>query len=97
MGMLAGSNDTELMERTKNGRDINRHYYTADEVEQEQNRKIVRDIKELMELRNSHPAFNLDGEISVEANDDKLVITRKYKDSKITLEADLSTYDFNIL
>ena len=97
VGMLAGSNDTELMERTKNGRDINRHYYTADEVEQEQNRKIVRDIKELMELRNSHPAFNLDGEISVEANDDKLVITRKYKDSKITLEADLSTYDFNIL
>lgn len=97
VGMLAGSNDTELMERTKNGRDINRHYYTADEVEQEQNRKIVRDIKELMELRNSHPSFNLDGEISVEANDDKLVITRKYKDSKITLEADLSTYDFNIL
>lgn len=97
VGMLAGSNDTELMERTKNGRDINRHYYTAEEVEKEQNRKIVKDIKELMELRNSHPAFNLEGEINVEAIGDKLNITRTYKDSMIKLEADLSSYTFNIL
>ena len=34
--MLAGENDLELMERTKNGRDINRHYYSLEEIEVEQ-------------------------------------------------------------
>ena len=31
--MLAGENDLELMERTKNGRDINRDYYSLEEIE----------------------------------------------------------------
>ncbi|KAA8810162.1 sucrose phosphorylase, partial [Lactobacillus crispatus] len=32
VGLLAGSNDLELLEKTKEGRNINRHYYTKDEV-----------------------------------------------------------------
>ena len=28
VGLLAGTNDMELLARTKVGRDINRHYYT---------------------------------------------------------------------
>lgn len=96
VGMLAGSNDTELMEKTKNGRDINRHYYTAEDIDKEQERPIVSDLKKLMELRNSHPAFGLEGSISVEAKDDKLVITRSCGDSRITLSANLSDYSFTI-
>ena len=38
--MLAGENDLELMERTKNGRDINRHYYSLEEIEVEQERLL---------------------------------------------------------
>ena len=94
--MLAGSNDIELMERTKNGRDINRHYYTAEDVEKEQSRPVVQKLKELMELRNTHPAFGLEGSISVETQVDKLVITRSCGDYSITLDADLSTYSFEI-
>ena len=30
VGMLAGENDLELLENTKEGRNINRHYYTAE-------------------------------------------------------------------
>ena len=41
VGMLAGSNDIALMEKTKNGRDINRHYYTLEEVAQQQQRPVV--------------------------------------------------------
>lgn len=96
VGMLAGTNDIELMEKTKNGRDINRHYYTAKDVEQEQSRPVVRKLKELMELRNSHPAFGLDGSIDVKAEDDKLTITRSCGAHTITLEADLTSYKFDI-
>ena len=59
VGLLAGKNDVELMERTKNGRDINRHYYSAEDIDKEQDREVVRKLKELMELRNSHAAFGL--------------------------------------
>lgn len=96
VGMLAGSNDIELMERTKNGRDINRHYYSMEEVEREQDRPVVLKLKELMILRNTHPAFSLDGTIQIEANEDKLTITRKYGADQIILKADLTTYQFEI-
>lgn len=97
VGMLAGTNDIELMEKTKNGRDINRHYYTAEDIEAEQSRPVVVKLKELMELRNSHPAFGLDGSIDVKTNDDKITITRSCKERTITLEADLTSYKFDIL
>ena len=96
VGMLAGSNDIELMERTKNGRDINRHYYSMEEVEKEQNRPVVQKLKELMVLRNTHPAFSLDGTIEVSTDKDKLIITRKFGKESITLKANLTTYQFDI-
>jgi sucrose phosphorylase len=96
VGMLAGSNDIELMERTKNGRDINRHYYTADEVAKEQERPVVSKLKELMILRNTHPAFSLDGKIDIEANGNRLKITRSFGEDSIILDADLTTYEFEI-
>lgn len=96
VGMLAGSNDIDLMERTKNGRDINRHYYSVEEVMKEQKRPVVQKLKALMELRNSHPAFSLDGEIAVTAEGNRLQIIRTYQSHKIVLDADLSNYAFEI-
>ncbi len=57
MGLLAGGNDLELLRRTSAGRDINRHYYTAAEVQQELARPVVRALVSLLRLRNTHPAF----------------------------------------
>lgn len=96
VGMLAGSNDIELMERTKNGRDINRHYYSKEEIEDEQDRTVVQKLKELMILRNTHPAFSLDGTIEIQIDGDRLIITRKYGSDSITLKSDLTTYRFEI-
>ena len=96
VGMLAGENDLELMERTKNGRDINRHYYSLEEIEVEQERPVVRKLKELMELRNNHPAFNLDGDIKIQCEGSKMRITRSYNADKIVLVADLMNYEFEI-
>lgn len=96
VGMLAGENDLELMERTKNGRDINRHYYSLEEIEAEQERTVVRKLKELMELRNNHPAFNLEGDIKIQCEGSKMKITRSYNNDQITLVADLMNYEFEI-
>lgn len=35
VGLLAGENDIKLLEKTKEGRDINRHYYELDEIEKQ--------------------------------------------------------------
>lgn len=96
VGMFAGENDTELMERTKNGRDINRHYYTAEDVDKEQNREVVKELKSLMELRNSHPAFGLDGKMTAYSEGNILKITRECGENKITLTANLKDYSFEI-
>ncbi|MDB2162349.1 sucrose phosphorylase, partial [Clostridium butyricum] len=61
-----------------------------------ENRKVVRDIRELMELRNSHKAFGLDGECITESNGSKLIIMRKCGEHSLTLKADLKSYDFII-
>jgi sucrose phosphorylase len=58
VGLLAGSNDMELLRRTGVGRDINRHYYTAEEIAAALERPVVRKLLELIRFRNQHPAFS---------------------------------------
>lgn len=94
VGMLAGENDLELLEQTKEGRNINRHYYTAKEVEENLKRPVVERLRDLMRFRNTCPAF--DGECICESEGDKLTITRKTKDAEAVLKADLRTYQFEI-
>jgi sucrose phosphorylase len=47
----------DLLARTGVGRDINRHYYSRDEVERELKRPVVQELLGLIRLRNTHPAF----------------------------------------
>ncbi len=57
VGLLAGTNDMELLARTQVGRDINRHHYSPTELEQSLQKPAVRKLIELIRLRNSHPSF----------------------------------------
>ena len=57
VGLLAGGNDIELLQRTGVGRNINRHYYSADELEQQLKRPVVQSLLALLRFRNAHPAF----------------------------------------
>ena len=57
VGLLAGANDMELLGRTREGRDINRHYYTGDEIYSEIRRPVVQALFDLIRFRNTHPAF----------------------------------------
>ena len=91
VGLLAGSNDIELVERTKNGRDINRHGYDLDEIEQEMQRPVVQRLLRLMTFRSYYPAFN--GEFKIEATPENQVgLTWRKGKFLTTLHVDLQTY-----
>jgi sucrose phosphorylase len=67
VGLLAGANDMELLDRTKAGRDINRHYYSPAEIQAALALPIVQSLIDLIRFRNTHPAFAGEIEISVPA------------------------------
>ena len=74
VGLLAGTNDMELLARTQVGRDINRHYYSSTELEESLEKPVVRKLIELIRLRNSHPSFA--GTATIETpSDQSLMIT----------------------
>lgn len=96
VGMFAGKNDLKLLEETKVGRNINRHYYTVEEVEKEVQRPVVKRLLSLMRFRNSHPAF--DGSFSMEGCDDnELIIVRKNGKHIAKLSADFRLKTFDIV
>ncbi|WP_342438901.1 sucrose phosphorylase [Paenibacillus sp. FSL L8-0436] len=96
VGLLAGENDIELLESTKEGRNINRHYYTKEEIEAETKRPVVQKLFQLLKFRNSCPAFS--GDIAVqEKSSHELEITWKHQASEAKLTANLLTKQFTIL
>ena len=96
VGMIAGKNDLELMEKTKFGRNINRHNYTLEEIEVEVKRPVVQKLLDLMKFRNSHEAFHIDGDCKVELEEDNIVITRTYHNQFARLSANLKSFDYEI-
>jgi sucrose phosphorylase len=58
VGLFAGENDMDLLAKTNVGRDINRHYYTQEEINAQFERPLIQHLKQLMIFRNTHPAFN---------------------------------------
>lgn len=95
VGLLAGKNDLKLLEETKIGRNINRHYYDAKEVEKEVQRPVVQKLLKLMEFRNSHPAF--DGEFILEpCAEDELRILRTRGDAWARLSANLKKKTYEV-
>jgi sucrose phosphorylase len=57
VGLLAGENDVELLQRSGVGRDINRHHYGPEEIDAALRKPVVVALIELIRLRNEHPAF----------------------------------------
>jgi sucrose phosphorylase len=58
VGLLAGKNDTDAVNITGEGREINRHNYTLEEIDRDTKKDVVKKLIELIKLRNTHPAFN---------------------------------------
>lgn len=96
VGLLAGENDIELLEATKVGRNINRHYYTKDEVVENLQRPVLKRLFNLMKFRNTYQAF--DGDMTVVDNTDPQLLEINWKNDKFetTLKANLLTKEFII-
>lgn len=73
VGLLGGADDTELFARTGQGRDVNRHRYTPDEVRRALDTDVTRGQLALAQLRR-HPVFG--GSFSWEAPDDASLVLR---------------------
>ena len=96
VGLLAGGNDLDLLERTGVGRDVNRHHYTLAELEAALERPVVRALLALIRFRNTHPAFS--GSFSLGADDDPGRLTLRWTadDGQAELAADLASAAFTV-
>lgn len=95
VGLLAGRNDLKLLEETKVGRNINRHYYDMEEVGREVERPVVKKLLSLMKFRNTHPAF--DGDFVLEeCGDEELRILREHDGQWARLTANLKTKVYEV-
>jgi sucrose phosphorylase len=89
VGLLAGSNDVDLLRRTGVGRDINRHYYTPEEIRAQLTRPVVRSLLALLRLRNAHPAFGGSFHM-LDTAADRLVLEWTKAEDTARLELDLT-------
>ena len=90
MGLLAGENDTEAVQRTGEGREINRHNYSREEIDARVRTGAVQRLVRLIRFRNEYPAFN--GVFQVMDSEEGVVRLRWQKDRAVcTLTADLRT------
>jgi len=95
VGLLAGRNDVDLLRRTAVGRDINRHYFSSEEIDAALQTPVVADLLDLIRLRNDHPAFA--GDFS-----DETVVPGRLRlvwvkgDDRAELDVDFEAADFLI-
>lgn len=87
VGLLAGRNDMELLERTGVGRDINRHHYTDAEIAADLGRPVVRAQLAALRLRAAHPAFG--GTAAWTVDGPRLHLTWTHGEHRAELEVDV--------
>jgi len=91
VGLLAGENDPARAEATGDGREINRHNYTPEEIEQAVERPVVQRLIRLIRFRNECEAFQ--GTFRVRDTGDREIRLQWEKDgSRCELHVDLDTY-----
>jgi sucrose phosphorylase len=96
VGALAGKNDIDTLNATGVGRDINRHNYTLEEVEENCQRDVVQKLFHLMRFRNSYPAF--EGVFTlVPTKDDVLILRWELDRWRCELFVDFHMYEAHIV
>ena len=95
MGLLAGENDLAAVDRTGEGRAINRHDYSLEEVAHALDRPVVKKLLELVRLRNTHPSFDGTLEVKIEGGG-LLHLVWRHDQSTCGLKVDLTTGQLDI-
>lgn len=90
VGLLAGKNDEAAVKRTGEGREINRHNFSLDEIDEAVAQPVVQRLLQLIRFRNEYPAF--EGEFAVlDSRDDELQLCWTKGPHCATLSLDLNT------
>lgn len=87
VGLLAGKNDKIMSE--EDGRNINRHNFSDLEIQEQVKQPVVQKLLKLIHLRNSHPAFN--GQFNVTRINSKLLLSWTLETEFISFEGDVNT------
>ncbi|WP_019909467.1 sucrose phosphorylase [Paenibacillus sp. HW567] len=91
VGLLAGRNDKEQVTATGEGREINRHNYTVEEIEQALEQEAVKRLMKLIRFRNTYSAF--DGAFHVlDAATDEIRLLWEQGEKYCKLVISLKTY-----
>ena len=98
LDLLAGENDYAAVERAGAGghKEINRSNLSSAQVKEAMEKEVVQEQLELLRLRNSHPAFSSDAEITVKGDGPLLTIRWQKGEDWIRLNADLKEKTFTI-
>lgn len=95
VGFLAGINDEENIAKTGDGREINRHNYSLEEIEKLSQNRLVKKMMKLISFRNEYAAF--DGVFSVSLQSDSMMMTwKKQEKFECTLFIDFETFSSEI-
>ncbi|MBI3747838.1 MAG: sucrose phosphorylase [Chloroflexi bacterium] len=89
VGLLAGRNDHEAVRLSGDGRAINRHNFSWGEIEARLATPLVRRILDLVKLRNEHPAFG--GELEVTSRGSTITMMWARGDDQCQLVGDVAS------
>ena len=95
VGLLAGTNDVDLLDRTGVGRDVNRHYYTPAEIDAALARPVVQRVLALLRWRASEPAFDGSFEL-LDSAPHILAVRWTSPTSTVTIAVDLVSAEVDI-
>lgn len=94
VGLLGGLNDQERVKRAGDGREINRHDFSEDEIDEALATPLVARLVRLIQLRHDAAAFV--GTPTVEASGSRLTIEWTSSDAAARLEVDLAAGRANV-
>lgn len=96
VGLFAGQNDFDYYHETGQPRDVNRHNYSLEEIDEAFGRLVVQKMNRLMRLRNSHPAF--DGQFTLlDTDGHTLGLKWQNENAWASLTVNFQTFDWEIL
>ncbi|MBZ4665162.1 sucrose phosphorylase [Mahella sp.] len=91
VGLLAGANDFEAAKITGDGREINRHNYSLNEIEESVHKDVVQRLLKLIRFRNEYEAF--DGKFLIkDCQKDEISLSWVKDDKRCSLFVDLGSY-----
>jgi len=90
VGLLAGTNDMNLLRRTGVGRDINRRYYTEQQIDTELRHPVVRSLLDLIRFRSTHAAFAGEFQLAP-SNDHEIGMEWRNGSERARLDVDLKS------